>query len=223
MSLPSYHVSTPSGSRRPVDPTFVPPSSPSGSQFKPLISNQAHPSANISIPPTLRQGNIVYSDEDCVVFLETRERSLASAGALSSSPVRRRSCADDPFLPFPGHLTFLISPPLPSIYDFSASSVPLLAKLLTLARSLLDRHCSNGLQPPVSGDTSIPNSPLALSHTLPNSPSASTTAFPPPPLSGGKSRLQERIGFVCSPFSPSFPFARSRSGFLAVLPIENFD
>lgn len=81
MSLPSYHVSTPSGSRRPVDPTFVPPLSPSGSQFKPLISNQAHPSANISIPPTLRQGNIVYSDEDCVVFLETKERSLASAGA----------------------------------------------------------------------------------------------------------------------------------------------
>jgi hypothetical protein len=111
-----------------------------------------------------------------------------------------------------GHLTLIISPPLPTIYDFHPSQVPLLVRLLALTRTLLDRH---SLALPLSAQPSRRSSrdglgppPSPMESTLSLAPSSPTLALPsptsfPPRAPGGRSRLQERIGFVVSPFSAS--------------------
>jgi len=86
-----------------------------------------------------------------------------------------------------GHLTFLVAPALSSIYDFSPASVPLLSRLHSLAQALLTEQFT-------SQSTFSQNNPSSSS-------SSSRTTFPPSSPLPRPSQLEEKIGFVVSPFS----------------------
>ncbi|KAL7410176.1 hypothetical protein BDY24DRAFT_444338 [Mrakia frigida] len=141
---------------------FLPPPSATSLLF-PSGPSSCSSKPRIPIPNGLRKGQLVHSDDDCLVFRE-EERSLASGG----------------------HLTFLVAPALSSIYEFSPASVPLLSRLHMLAQALLVDQFT-------SASSFNQNNPSSSS-------SSSSTTFPPSSPLPGRSQLQERIGFVTSPF-----------------------
>lgn len=89
--LPSYHVSTPSGSfRRPAQDEPQTPASPVGVfarspqlATRPLIAPGSGKQRAAALPKGVEEADVVYEDADCVVVLE-QKRALASAGAWAS-------------------------------------------------------------------------------------------------------------------------------------------